>query len=146
MKFYSSDNVYEVTDLAHLHVHGKILRVDRIQRVARVVRGRSIDRSHEHFFFFLLSHVNRSGLVRDLHHKALLTFTVNLLKHDLDELEAAAVRYFFVFDWDGEIVFESGQMKLFRLQERQTTQGPVLVLFAFRNTRLVFFIDKILLH
>ena len=115
MEVCRTDDHYEVTDLAHLHIHDKILRVDRIQRVARVVRGRGVDRSHEHFFFFLLSHVNRSGFVRDLYHKTLLTFTVNLLEHDLDELEAAAVRYLFVFDWDGEIVFESSQVKLFRL-------------------------------
>ena len=101
------DNLYEVTDLAHLHFHDQILRVDRIQRIARVVRGRSIDCGHQHFFFFLLSHMDRSGLIIDLQYEALLTLAENLLLHDLNVFKAAM---FLVLDCDGELVFESLQV------------------------------------
>ena len=54
------------------------------------------------------------GLVVYLQDEAILTFTLDLLVHDLDVLKAAALRNFAVDDWDGEFVFERLQVKLFR--------------------------------
>ena len=135
------DNLYEVTDLAHLHFHCQILRVDCIQRIARVVRGRSIDCGHQHLFFLLLSHMDRSGLIIELQYEALLTLAENLLVHDLDVLKASL---FFLFDWNGELVFEGLQVQLFWFQTRQFFQGPKLILLNF--AQIVDFVDQIFLQ
>ena len=58
------------------------------------------------------------GLVIDLEDEALLSLAVDLLVHDLDVLEAAAVLSFFVFDWDGELVLKCLQVQLLRLKLR----------------------------
>ena len=52
--------------------------------------------------------MDRGGLVVNLQYKSLLTLAINLLVHNLDVLEAATVCGRFVFDWDGELIFESG--------------------------------------
>ena len=141
MEFCRSNYVYEVTDLAHLHVHDKILGVDRIQRVTRVVGGRSVNRSHQNLFLFLLSHVHRGSLVINLHRKSLLTFAIYLLVHDLDILEAASVLSFFILDRDDELVFECLQVKLLWFHQRQFPQGPVLILFTHLDIHIFLFVD-----
>ena len=77
------------------------------------------------------------GLVVYLQDEAILTLALDLLVHDLDVLKAAALRNFAVDDWDGEFVFERLQVKLFRFQSRQFTQGPVLFLIDFHITQTV---------
>ena len=66
MEIVRTDHLYEVIDLAHLHIHGNNLRVDRIQRIARVVRGCRVDCGHENLLFLLLLHMDSGGLVINL--------------------------------------------------------------------------------
>ena len=87
-----------------------------------------------------------SGLVINLQYQALFSLAVDLLVHDLDELEAAAVRYFFVDDWDGELVFECLQVQLLGFQLRQLAQGPILILLVLQNTHIVDFARVIFLQ
>ena len=57
-----------------------------------------------------------SSLIVDLQHVTLLTLAVDLLVHDLDVLEAAAIRFLFVLNRDGILVLECCQVQLFRSQ------------------------------
>ena len=111
---HCADHLYKVIDLAHRHIHDEILRVDRIQRIACVVRGCSVNRGHENFFFLFFAHMDCGGLVVYLQDEAIFTLALDLLVHDLDVFKAAALRNFAIDDWDGEFVFERLQVKLFR--------------------------------
>ena len=144
IKVFRTDDLYEVTDLVHLHFHDKILRADRIQRTACVVRGRSVQCPHENFLFFFLLRMNRVGLVINLQYESLLALTVDLLVHNLNILKVAAL--LFVLDRSRELVFENRQVKIFRFQLRQITQGPVLILLALLNTDIVGFVNKVFLQ
>ena len=145
MEVVRTDDLYEVTDLAHLHIHDKILCMDSIQRIACVMRGCSVHCGHEDFLFFLFTHMDCGGFVINLQYEPLLALTVDLLVIDLDVFEAAAVRDFLVFNRYGELVLESRQVKLFRFQKRQLTQGPVLNLLAFLSTHIVNFVYEVFL-
>ena len=89
--------------------------------------------------------MNLSSLVINLQNEALLTLTVDLLVHNLNVLKAASVRILFVYNWDGELVFESLQVQLLWSDLSQFSQGPVLTIL-FLNTHVVFFVDKIFLQ
>ena len=89
--------------------------------------------------------MNLSSLVINLQNEALLTLTVDLLVHNLNVLKAASVRILFVYNWDGELVFESLQVQLLWSDLSQFSQGPVLTIL-FLNTHVAFFVDKIFLQ
>ena len=86
------------------------------------------------------------GPVIDLQHETLLTLAKNLLVHDLNVLETAAVRFIVIFDRNSESVFESLQVQLFRFQLRQFAQRPVFILLVLLNTQIVDFVHEILLQ
>jgi hypothetical protein len=88
--------------------------------------------------------MNRVGLVINLQHESLLALTVDLLVHNLNILKVAAL--LFVLDRSRELVFENRQVKIFRFQLRQITQGPVLILLALLNTDIVGFVNKVFLQ
>ena len=85
--------------------------------------------------------MNRCGLIIDLQYEALLPLAENLLVHYLNVFKAAM---FLVIDWDGELIFESLQVQLFRLQTSQFFQGPNLILLTF--AQIIDFVDQIFLQ